>query len=370
MSGLYIHVPFCGSICSYCHFSRTADHGFEVRRRYVEAVCREFELRRAACSLLDGRRVLATTYLGGGTPSQLEPELMTRLLEGTVHRLPHARDLELTAEANPESLDREKARAWRAAGINRISLGVQSLDADVLKLLGRACPPQRAREALQLACTEFERVSADWILGPGLRNDALLAELQEAIDLGVEHFSVYILELHAGTELERRVERGSVKLLPDGETERQYLAVVRFLAERGFPQYEVSNFARPGAESRHNRAYWRRIPWLALGPAAHGGYGRRRYANLADIEGYCRAVEDGRIPEEAVDPLTLEVRRAERVMLGLRTDGGVPLAWLDVGESFLRSGEKEGIWRVEEGWLRLTSRGFLIIDEIEARLIP
>ena len=370
MSGLYIHVPFCGSICSYCHFSRTADHGFEVRRRYVRAVCRELELRGEACRMLDGHRKLETAYLGGGTPSQLEPELMSELLAGTVHRLPRAGNLELTAEANPESLDEQKARAWRAAGINRVSLGVQSLDADVLKLLGRACPPPRAREALERACRLFDRVSADWILGPGLRDRSLLNELQEAIDLGVEHFSVYILELHAGTELERRVRRGTVSLLPDEETEAQYLAVVRFLAARGFRHYEVSNFARPGAESRHNQGYWRRRPWLALGPAAHGGYGPRRYANLADIDAYCAAVQEGRIPEESEDPLDLRARLLERIILGLRTSAGVPMAWLAPDCLDWAAGRAEGLWTTDGGWLRLTSRGFLVIDAIEARIRP
>lgn len=365
MSGLYIHVPFCGSICSYCHFSRTADHGYEVRRRYVEAVCREFELRQARCSVLDGRRPLRTAYLGGGTPSQLEPELMARLLAGTVGRLPLAADFELTAEANPESLDEEKVRAWKAAGINRISLGVQSLDGEVLGLLGRACPASRARAALTLACRHFERVSADWILGPGLREAALTAELQEAIDRGVEHFSVYILELHAGTELERRVRAGSVRLLPDAEPEAQYLAVVRFLGDRGFRHYEVSNFARPGAESLHNQGYWRRRPWLGLGPAAHGGFGRRRQANEEDIDRYCRAVEEGRLPEKSVDALGLSERRLERVILGLRTAEGVPLAWLSARPEELAAGRKDRLWSTDDGRLRLTSRGFLMIDTIE-----
>ncbi|PID80640.1 coproporphyrinogen III oxidase [bacterium DOLJORAL78_65_58] len=370
MSGLYIHVPFCGSLCSYCHFSRTADHSFAVRRRFVDAVCRELELRRQTCGLLTGRRRLATVYLGGGTPSQLEPELMTRLLAGTLHQFPQAADLEVTAEANPESLTAEKARAWREAGINRVSLGVQSLNEEVLKLLGRACPPETARKALRLACRHFPRVSADWILGPGLRWDVLRAELQEAIALGVEHFSVYILELHAGTELEQKVRRGAVTLLPDEETEAQYLALVRFLDEQGFRHYEVSNFARPGAGSRHNQGYWRRRPWLALGPAAHGGYGRRRYANLSDVGAYCAAVEAGRIPEESEDPLDLRARLLERIILGLRTAAGVPLAWLAPHCLDWEAGRVEGLWRTDGGRLRLTPRGFLIIDAIEARIRP
>ena len=178
MAGLYLHVPFCGSICSYCHFARTARHDAGLRRRYVDAVVRELQLRRRACAVLGGaRRPLHTVYLGGGTPSQLEPDLMARLLAGTVGALPAARGVEVTAEANPESLTAPLARAWRDAGIGRVSLGVQSLDPGVLRLLGRRCDPATARAALDLAGRVFARVSADWIIGPGLERASLLAEL-------------------------------------------------------------------------------------------------------------------------------------------------------------------------------------------------
>lgn len=368
MGGLYIHVPFCGSICSYCHFARTADHDARVRRRYVEAVCREFELRQEQCSLLGGPRLLETTYIGGGTPSLLEPELMATLLAGTVGRLEHAPNLELTVEANPESFADDKAQSWHDAGVNRVSLGIQSLNADVLRLLGRACPPQKARQALKMACKTFDRVSADWILGPGLQDDALRDEIQEAIDLGVDHFSVYILELHPGTGLERRISQGKVSLLDDEDTEAQYLAVVAFLAEQGFPQYEVSNFSRPGSESRHNRGYWQRKPWLALGCGGHGGYGRRRYANEDELEVYCRKVEGGRIPEKSVDPLTLPARMLERVILRLRTSDGVPLEWLGRSRETFAPGTAEGLWKIRDGRLFLTGLGFLRIDSIESWL--
>ncbi len=145
--GLYIHVPFCGAICSYCHFARTADHGAGLRERYVEGVRREMDLRRRSCTMLARpERALETCYLGGGTPSQLEPGLMARLLDGVLAGLPLADDFELTAEANPESLSGEVAAAWRELGIGRVSLGVQSLDPAVLKLLGRQCEPDTARE--------------------------------------------------------------------------------------------------------------------------------------------------------------------------------------------------------------------------------
>jgi putative oxygen-independent coproporphyrinogen III oxidase len=368
--GLYIHVPFCGSICSYCHFARTADHHSVIRSRYVDAVVQEFDLRWRACPVLRGGRPLQTTYVGGGTPSELEPELMERLLAGTVGRLRLSEDFELTCEANPESLDEEKARRWQAAGVNRISLGVQSLDSEVLSLLGRSCPPDVARKALALACETFDRVSADWIIGPGLREDTLLAELSEAVGMGVEHFSLYILELHPGTKLEHDVRLGRVQAPGDEHTELLYLAAAEHLQDYGIRQYEVSNFSRPGAESRHNRNYWRRKPWLGLGQAAHGCYGPRRYANHDTYEKYCAAVENGDFPESAVDPLSVSSRLLERMILALRTARGVPLVWLAEGCLDLEAGQKEGLWQIADGFLMLTVRGFLLIDSIEQEIRP
>lgn len=367
--GLYIHVPFCGSICSYCHFSRTADLGPEDRRRFVDGVLAEFALRRSVCAALSsGKRRLATAYLGGGTPSELEADLMARLLEGTVGRLPVADDFELTAEANPESLTEELARSWRELGVSRVSLGVQSLDPGVLQLLGRACDPATARAGLARACRVFPRVSADWIIGPGLRKENLLAELSEAVDLGVEHFSVYILELHAGTRLAALAEQGVWRPAPDTETERLYLAVIDHLEGLGIAQYEVANFSRPGAESRHNRNYWLGRPWLGLGPSAHGFWGRRRYANEDDFGNWLDEVENGRLPEASVDPLDLSARRLERLILSLRTRRGVSLDWLPHRGWDTGQGVREGLWEVSGGRLVLTGRGFLMIDTIEERL--
>jgi len=356
--GLYIHVPFCGSICSYCHFARTAEHGPGLRSRYVDGVLREMDLRRRSCAVLSRpRRTLATCYLGGGTPSQLEPELMARLLDGVLAGLPLAADFELTAEANPESLTPAVATSWRELGISRVSLGVQSLDPAVLALLGRRCDPATARSALDLACRTFARVSADWIIGPGLKRESLLAELSEAAARGVEHFSVYILELHAKTRLEHLVARGKVKMPADQQTEELYLAVVEHLAGLGIVQYEVANFARPGAESRHNRNYWRHRPWLGLGPGAHGYWGRRRYGNHDDLHEWLAAVEAGQLPEAEVDPLGRQALRLERLILGLRTKMGLALDSLPPGALDLERGQAEGLWRVRDGRLVLSSRG-------------
>lgn len=369
MAGLYLHVPFCAAICSYCHFARTAEHGAGLRRRTVAAMLDEFELRLARCAVLRAnKRPLATAYVGGGTPSALEPALLAALLQGTVGRLPSAPDLELTVEANPESFDAETAMAWRDAGVNRVSLGVQSLEAGVLALLGRRCDPQTARRALDLACRTFPRVSADWILGPGLRREQLLAELDLALDLGVEHLSLYILELHAGTPLAQQVAAGTLRLAPDRHTERLYLDCCEHLARRGLRHYEVSNFALSGAESRHNQAYWSGAPYLGLGPSASGYWGRRRYTNEPDLAAYLASLESGELAEAEIDPLDRRARRLEGLLLPLRTAAGVPLSRLPEGALDLAQGERAGYWRLGGGRLRLTSRGWLRIDAVEARL--
>lgn len=367
--GLYVHVPFCASLCSYCHFVRTADSNPAVRARYVDDLLRELRLRSENCAILrDRSRPLDSAYFGGGTPSLLEPDLATRLLQGTMGTFACAAGFEATLEANPESLDEARIDAWQAAGIGRISLGVQSLRPGVLQLLGRAASPARSREALRLACRRFARVSADWILGPALRTDRLQDELAEAIDLGVEHFSLYILEVHAGTTLERRIAAGQVRLPADAETERLYLAAGEYLESRGIFQYEVANFARPGAESRHNRAYWSGRPYLGLGPGAHSFWGRRRSANESDPARWSARIAAGEMPEAEVDPLDRAARRLERVILALRTARGVPLAWLPAGALDLERGRAEGWWRMAGGRLVLTRPGFLRLDGFEEAL--
>jgi len=367
--GLYLHIPFCRRICSYCHFARTEQHDAAARSRLISAMIAEFELRRAACaSLRAGRRPLRSVYLGGGTPSLLAVAEMSRLLAGTAQRLPAVTDCEVTAEANPESFSPELAAAWRQAGINRVSLGIQSLDDRVLRLLGRSCDAATGRRALAVACRSFDRVAADWILGPGLVRGQLLTELAEAVATGVQHVSLYILERLTGTPLGAAVARGEVILPGEAEVEELYLAAVDRLQELGLVQYEVANFALPGAESRHNQGYWSGRPYLGIGPSAHGYWGRRRYANTADIAAYQQQVAAGSLPEASVDRLDLCARRLEGVILPLRRASGVPLARLPLAGLDLQQGRADGLWWVAGDRLRLTARGFLRIDAIEEYL--
>lgn len=367
--GVYVHVPFCTSICRYCHFARTDRHDAGARRAYVDGVLAELDLRRARCaSLRDGRRGVRTLYVGGGTPSILAPGEFARLLDGLRARLDFSRVREITAEANPESFDASVADAWRAAGVDRVSLGVQSLDADVLAWLGRAADPAHNRAALRLAASRFPRVSADWILAPGCRAESLAAEFREARDLGVEHVSFYILEWHPHTGLARDRARGLVRPDDDARIEALYLAGREALEALGYRAYEVSNFALPGAESIHNAAYWERRPYLGLGPGAHAQWGRRRCANHGVPERWAADIAAGRPPEAYGEDLDAARVRLERLVLALRTAGGCDLTPVRADPAALRAGEVDGLWTVADGRLRLTPRGLLRIDDVEAWL--
>jgi oxygen-independent coproporphyrinogen-3 oxidase len=367
--GMYVHIPFCESVCDYCHFVRTANHDPELRRRVVDDICREFTLRQVNCRVLrEGRRSLRTVYFGGGTPSVLEPELMASLWTGTVGCLPVSRRLEATAEANPESLTAELAAQWRGIGINRISLGIQGLNDEVLTALGRRCDANTARRALRLANQHFERVAADWILGPGVQASRLVAELAEAVSEGVGHISLYILEVHRDTSLANSLAAGHLTLPADDQLETIYLSAVDALARCGLHQYEVANFALPGHESRHNRSYWRRAPYLGLGPGAHGFWGRRRYTNHPEPAIYHKAVREGHLPEAWAEILDPASRHLEKLFLALRTAQGIPLAALPPQALPLAKGRDEGLWEIHADFLSLTARGFLHIDGIEEKL--
>lgn len=358
--GLYLHVPFCGSICNYCHFNRIAEHDKELRQQFAESAIKELKLRANDLPL-------ATIYFGGGTPSQLEPDLLTEIL-ASVHSLYKVfDDAEITCEANPESFTIDLAEKWQSAGVNRISLGVQSFDHGVLRTLGRQCNPETARAALQLATSKFSNVSADWILAPGCNIDQLKSAFSEAADFGVKHISFYILELHDNTKLSDRISAGELKMMKDDSTKKLYKAGVEILQQLGFQQYEISNFAVPGYESKHNSAYWQRVPYTGIGPGSSGFDGKRRYTNKADIKHWATCLQSGELPEEFIDYPDKESQKLEQLFLGLRTKAGVPLGLFNNVES-LEQGTANGLWVINRQNLVLTLDGMLQIDAIEEHL--
>ena len=331
MSHVYIHVPFCARRCSYCDFS------IAVRRRipadeYVTCIMRE------SVGQSDGRTVgremfsaggIRTLYFGGGTPSLLPAESIRRLISHALGAGPPS-DTEITLEANPEDVTPDNAHAWRAAGINRISLGAQSFDDAVLRWMHRSHDARRTGEAVaQLRSAGFENISLDLIfaLPDELKRD-WASDLERAIALEPTHLSLYGLTVEERTPLARWVSRGATSAPSGDRYAEEYLLAHERLAARGYDFYEVSNAARPGFTSRHNSAYWSGAPYTGLGPAAHSFTGRSRRWNLSAWQAYRDAVMAELSPVESEEVLTDEDRDLESVYLGLRTSAGVPIVAL------------------------------------------
>jgi oxygen-independent coproporphyrinogen-3 oxidase len=373
MRHVYVHVPFCRRRCAYCDFA------IAVRRRipaeeYVAAVVRELALVGAALPA-DADGGLETIYLGGGTPSLLPPDAVHRLLDALreTFRTPHsaiAAGPEITLEANPDDVTPAAARAWRRAGVNRVSLGAQSFDDRALVWMRRSHGAARIGAAVAaLRDAGIGNVSLDLIfaLPPELGRD-WERDLDCALALEPAHLSLYGLTVEDRTPLARWVARGAVRPSDDERYAAEYLRAHERLARAGYRFYEVSNAARPGCESRHNRAYWSGRPYLGLGPAAHSFDGRTRRWNVAGWTAYARALAAGRSPVAGQEALSDAARTLERVYLALRTADGLAAADLPQAPASLAPWERAG-WVVRrDGRLRCTPEGWLRLDALVAGL--
>ena len=322
---LYIHIPFCLRKCAYCDFPSWADTGIPLEE-YVDGVVREMELRSA---LLAEPPVAETLYLGGGTPSLLPPDLVSRLVGTSRSRHALTADAEVTLEANPGTVTPEKLAGYRDAGVNRLSLGVQSFDDRMLTLLGRVHTAQEARATVAAArAAGFDNIGLDLIHSlPGQTPEEWREELQQAVTLGPEHLSAYGLTVEEGTPFHLLRQEGRLPLPDDDAGALMYRMTADILTAAGYEQYEIANFALPGRRSRHNQVYWRREPYLGFGAAAHSFLGNpafgRRWRNPHDPAEYLRVLAAGRLPEEDVAVLTRREAMAETFFLGLRTTNGV-----------------------------------------------
>ncbi len=325
---IYIHWPFCVSKCPYCDFN---SHVADAVDHAAWAAAYRRELAHYA-ALLPGRRV-TSVFFGGGTPSLMAPQTVEAVLQTIAASWTVAEDVEITLEANPTSAEAEKFAAFRAAGVNRLSLGVQSLRDDALKFLGRAHDAAQARRALEWAARHFPRYSFDLIYA---RRDqmpeAWAAELREALAFGASHMSLYQLTIEPNTVFHTLARRDAVLTARDDDAAAMFEATNAAMAEAGLPAYEISNYAAPGAASRHNLTYWRYEPYIGIGPGAHG---RRRtedgiYAteNHRAPEAWLRQVAErghGLKVDEALDTLTAQ---REALMMGLRLVAGIDgAAW-------------------------------------------
>ncbi|MBN2026266.1 MAG: radical SAM family heme chaperone HemW [Actinobacteria bacterium] len=366
---IYIHWPFCVSRCSYCDFnSRVASR--RTRHAYMRALLRELEA--WACMLNGEDRWLDSIYLGGGTPSVLSGSELSSLLEEVGSRFYLHDSTEVTAEVNPATWDRGDYAAARAGGVNRISIGVQSLSDRQLSLLGRAHDAAAARMAMRhaLGCGAAS-VSVDLLYGlPGMDAETLLECLNEVLAMGVHHLSMYALTLAGSTRLAHAVASGEITLPDEEEVAEQYLAASGMLRARGYEHYEISNFSLPGHHGRHNLAYWEREEYLGIGAGAHSLLGKYRFHNLESILAYARALAKGELAVAACEVLAEKEELAEEIMLGLRTSRGIELAGLVSKDSELYEMEKEGFMARDGGRVRLTERGMLVSNALIVRLMP
>jgi oxygen-independent coproporphyrinogen-3 oxidase len=367
--GLYLHIPFCGSICNYCNFTRGLFDG-PLKTRYVEALTQEIA-RAADGSLAD------TIYFGGGTPSLLTPGDVERLIRACRDAFAVARGAEITLEANPEDATAAGLAGYHAAGVNRLSMGVQSLRDQELQRLGRRHSAARAREAFALArAAGFDNVSLDlmlWLPGQSIADSR--ASVDALAALGPDHASVYLLELYPNAPLRDEMARAGWSLAPDEDAADMYLAAMETLERADYLQYEISNVARAGRQARHNLKYWTDGEWLGFGCGAHSTRAGVRWKNCTATEDYVARLETGRdaVAERRVlDPAE---RLGEALFTGLRVADGVDLAavgarygvdvWARYGDA-LQPFVEEGLAVREGASLRLSRRGMLLANEIMA----
>jgi oxygen-independent coproporphyrinogen-3 oxidase len=371
--GIYLHCPYCRTKCPYCDFN-VAIHREDRIAPFVAAL--RAEIARYAALPWAGRIPASSLFFGGGTPSLLPPEAVASVLSDARHGLGLAPDAEVTLEANPEGLDADRLRAFRAAGVTRLSLGIQSLDDAVLRRLGRTHSAMDAAAAYRAArAAGFDDVSVDLLYAsPDQDLATWIQTLETALAWGPDHLSAYALTLEPATPFGRRPPAG----LPDEDLQvAQFDALVERAARAGLERYEVSNFARPGRRSRHNLGYWHRRDYLGLGPGAHGGLGAVRYWTRRSEPRWRAAVLGGEWGIESWERLSERQIAGERLVLGLRLADGVPLEWLerhlapaqDPGAPVVDRYVEAGLMAVRAGRVALTDRGVLLSDTIFAELI-
>ena len=373
MAGIYIHIPFCKQRCNYCAFYSTTL--YNIRERYVNALCKEILMRKeyAACAPIE------TIYIGGGTPSTLTMEQLQRICDTIYDVHSVSPTAEVTIECNPDDLTPEFLTQLRRLPFNRISMGVQSFNDTQLKRLGRRHNADKARQAVKNAREAgYDNISIDLIFAlPGSTIAEWEHDLESAIALRPDHLSAYNLTYEDGTPLHRALERGDFAELSEEENVEQFQMLIAKLKEAGYRHYEISNFALPGRESRHNSSYWNDTPYIGCGAAAHSYNGTSRQWNIADIQEYIKGIESNN-PNFEIEELTEEERYNDTILTRLRTAKGLPLAWIKerfsekLNNYMLHAAEKEialGNLKEEDGHLSLTEKGIFISDAVIRELI-
>ncbi|WP_336071860.1 radical SAM family heme chaperone HemW [Nitratireductor rhodophyticola] len=374
--GVYLHWPFCAAKCPYCDFNSHVRHQPVDQARFAAAFERELATMRART----GPRTVTSIFLGGGTPSLMEPETVGALLDAVAANWSVPNGIEVTLEANPSSVEADRFRGYRAAGVNRVSLGVQALNDRDLKFLGRLHNVEEALKAIGLAREIFPRLSFDLIYArPHQSEEAWASELEQAIGYAADHLSLYQLTIEEGTRFQLLHEAGKLAM-PDGDhAARLYEITQEVTAARGLPAYEISNHARPGAESRHNLVYWRYGEYVGVGPGAHGRFiedGRRHVTFTEKMpETWLERVETEDHGVIGGEVLTRDEEADEFLLMGLRLVEGIDLPRYEALSGRALSNARIAVLQ-EEGLiepvgntrLRATARGMIVLDAVVADL--
>ena len=370
--GLYVHWPYCSRICPYCDFNVALDRRPGEAQALADAIVDDLT---AQASMIGPRR-LVSIFLGGGTPSLMDPAWAAAIVAEAKRLWPSGPDLEITLEANPTDAEADRFAAFADAGVNRLSLGVQALDDFALKFLGRNHDADEARRAVAVAVAAFPRLSLDLIYARPLQTpQAWAAELRSAIDLGPQHISPYQLTIEPGTAFDRAVRRGAFAPADPDLAALLYETTQEVLTAAGFAAYEVSNHARDaGSRSRHNLVYWRGEDYVGVGPGAHGRLttDTGRWATEAEraVPAYIARVRETGTGFAARDILNPVQAAEERLLLGLRVDEGLPLSDL-AALSLDRLGDLEscGFVRVADGRIFATALGRPVLDRLISELV-
>ncbi|MES2388557.1 MAG: radical SAM family heme chaperone HemW [Bacteroidota bacterium] len=373
MAGIYLHIPFCKQACHYCdfHFSTNLARKTEL----VHAMHQELRMQQA---YLKGETV-STIYFGGGTPSLLSAEEISGLLNTIRERHAVSEDPEISLEANPDDLDEAKLYALASAGINRLSIGIQSFHDAHLLMMNRSHNAAQAAQSVALAqAAGISNISIDIICGiPYPDHSVLQSDLKRALALGVPHISVYCLTIEPGTVFGRRHKKGTFAAAPEEFAAEQLEMVRATLEAYGIMQYEISNYAKPGMESRHNSAYWQQQPYLGIGPSAHSYNGHERQFDISSNAGYIQSISAGKIPA-TIEPLSPEDRINDYLLTTLRTRQGCNLNYLksvfdydltNLKAGFIKRITESGQAEIEGHFLKLSPSGRLIADYITAELM-
>lgn len=374
--GIYLHWPFCAAKCPYCDFNSHVRHQKIDQPRFVEAFKREIEHNRQTT----GPREVTSIFIGGGTPSLMDPETVSEILQAVRIAWTVPDGIEITMEANPSSVEASRFKGYRQAGVNRVSMGVQALNDKDLKFLGRLHNVAEAKKAISLARDIFPRMSFDLIYArPHQTPEDWADELREAIDLAADHLSLYQLTIEEGTPFFTLHEAGKIPMLEDSLQAELYEVTQKVCTENGMPAYEVSNHAQPGAESQHNLNYWRYGDYVGVGPGAHGriSTGGKKFATVTEKhpETWLDLVENNGHGITEIEQLSSQDQADEMLLMGLRLREGIDVSrWSSLSDREFDADRENNliqygmIERINNNRIRCTPSGMMVLDSVVADL--